>query len=339
MIGHRGASGYRPEHTLEAYQLAIDMGADFIEPDLVSTRDGVLVARHESEISRTTDVARRPEFAHLHTTKVIAGATVSGWFTEDFTLAELRTLRAVERLPQLRPANTAFDGLFQVPTLAEIVDLAQRRGVGIYPETKHPTYFAGIGLPLEEPLVATLEASGLRHRTSPVFIQSFEPSSLRKLAEMTDVRLVQLLSVTGRPHGSESTGDRRSYAEMAAPLGLREIAGYADGIGPAKELIVPRGEDGGPMTPTSLVLDAHGAGLVVHPYTFRRENGFLPLHLSAGNPTAPMYAQATGDLLAELRLFLELGVDGVFTDNPDVAVATRTRMLASRPLNGCARAG
>ena len=318
--------------------MAIDMGADFIEPDLVSTSDGVLVARHENEISRTTDIAQHPCFADRRTTKVIGGVELSGWFTEDFTLDELRTVRATERLRHLRPANTAFDGMYAIPTLQEVVLLAERAGVGVYPETKHPTYFESIGLPLEEPLIATLEANGLRHRSQPVFIQSFEPGSLHKLSTMTDLRLVQLLSATGRPHDFELAGDPRSYAELASPAGLRDIAGYADGIGPAKEQIVPRSADNELLAPTSLVTDAHAAGLVVHPYTFRRENGFLPAGMSAGNPTDPLYPQASGDLLAELRLFLALGVDGVFTDNPDVAVATRARMFSAGPSSGCARA-
>src|SRR5919109_4396838 len=276
VIGHRGASGYRPEHTLAAYRLAAEMGADYIEPDLVATKDGVLVARHENEIGGTTDVANHPEFAGRRTTKTIDGVEVTGWFTEDFTLAELRTLRARERLPDLRPDNTAFDGLYQVPTFQEVIDLAKRAGVGIYPETKHPTYFDSIGLSLEEPLVATLNANGYRGRNAPVFIQSFEVANLKELNRRTRVPLVQLIDETGAPYDFVAAGDPRTYKDLITPAGLAEIATYADGIGPSKNLIVPRDAAGNLQEPTTLIRDAHRAGLKVHPWTFRRENDFLP---------------------------------------------------------------
>ncbi|MDG4763590.1 glycerophosphodiester phosphodiesterase [Solwaraspora sp. WMMD406] len=324
VIAHRGASGYRPEHTLAAYQLAIRQGADYIEPDLVPTADGVLVARHENEISGTTDVADRAEFADRRTTKTIDGVSVTGWFTEDFTLAELRTLRALERLPQVRPTNTVFDGQFPVPTLQEIIDLARTesrrlgRTIGIYPETKHPTYFQSIGLPLEEPLVATLRRNRLTSRTDAVFIQSFETANLRKLSRMTDVRLVQLLNSSGRPYDFTVDGDPRTYADLATPAGLRWIAGYADGVGPNKDLIVPRDATGRLRTPTTLIRDAHRARLVVHAWTFRAENQFLPAdHRIGTDPTA------RGDITAEYELFYGLGLDGVFADHPDTAVAAR----------------
>jgi glycerophosphoryl diester phosphodiesterase len=330
VIGHRGASGYRPEHTLASYRLAIEMGADYIEPDLVATKDHVLVARHENEIGGTTDVAGHPEFAGRRTTKTIDGVQVTGWFTEDFTLAELRTLRARERLPDLRPDNTAFDGLYQVPTLLEVIDLARRAGVGIYPETKHPTYFDSVGLSLEEPLVAALDANGYRGRNAPVFIQSFEVGNLKELNRRTRVPLVQLLDETGRPYDFVVAGDPRTYADLATPEGLAEIATYADGVGPSKNLIVPRDAAGNLLDPTSLVRDAHRAGLVVHPWTFRKENSFLPADFRQGNPASPQFLGATGDLPAELRLFFRLGVDGLFTDNADTAVAARHRLLADR---------
>ena len=330
VIGHRGASGYRPEHTLASYRLAIDLGADFIEPDLVSTKDGVLIARHENEIGGTTDVADHPEFAGRRTTKTIDGNPVTGWFTEDFTLAELRTLRAKERLPLLRPANTAFDGLYQVPTFQEVIDLAKRAGVGIYPETKHPTYFDSIGLSLEEPLVATLDANGYRGRNAPVFIQSFEVANLEELNRRTRVPLVQLLDATGRPYDFVVAGDPRTYADLATPEGLAEIATYADGVGPNKNLIVPRDADGRLLDPTGLVRDAHRAGLQVHPWTFRKENNFLPADFQQGNPASPEFLRATGDAPAEFRLFFRLGVDGLFSDHPDTAVAARHRFLADR---------
>jgi glycerophosphoryl diester phosphodiesterase len=327
VIGHRGASGYRPEHTLASYRLAIEMGADYIEPDLVSTKDHVLVTRHENNIADTTDVAAHPEFASRRTTKTIDGTPVTGWFTEDFTLAELRTLRAKERLPDLRPANTAFDGLYPVPTFQEVIDLAKRAGVGIYPETKHPTYFDSIGLSLEEPLLATLRANGLTGPRAKVFIQSFETTNLKELHAKTRLPLVQLIDATGRPYDFVVAGDPRTYADLVTPAGLAEIATYADGIGPNKDLIVPRDSAGKLQTPTSLVRDAHRAGLVVHPWTFRRENSFLPLDFRQGNPASPEFLRAPGDLPAELRLFFRLGVDGVFSDNADVAVATRHRVF------------
>jgi glycerophosphoryl diester phosphodiesterase len=330
VIGHRGASGYRPEHTLAAYELAIDMGADYIEPDLVSTKDGVLVARHENDITGTTDVASHPEFASRKATKTIDGLPITGWFTEDFTLAELRTLRAKERLPELRVTNTAFDGLYQVPTLDEVIALAKRRKVGIYPETKHPTYFDSVGLSLEEPLVAALRRAGLDRPRSPVFIQSFEVGNLKQLNGLTRVPLVQLLDATGKPYDFVVSGDPRTYADLATPEGLAEIATYADGVGVNKNLIVPRDAQNRLGTPTRLVRDAHQAGLIVHGWTFRRENSFLPEDFRAGNPASPVYLAATGDFPAELRLFYGLGIDGVFSDNPDAAVAVRAKEFGER---------
>jgi glycerophosphoryl diester phosphodiesterase len=320
VIAHRGASAERPEHTLEAYDLAISQGAEFIEPDLVMTKDGILVARHENEIAETTDVASRSEFAGRRTTRTIDGHAVTGWFTEDFTLAELRTLRARERLPQLRPANTAYDGHFLVPTLAEVIALAQRRSretsrtIGIYPELKHPTYFRAIGLPMEQALVAELARSGLTRHSSPVFIQSFEVGVLETLNRLTEVRLVQLLSDDGAPFDRPEL----PYRTMATPGGLAAIARYADGVGPAKALILPRGADGRMASPTRFVTEAHAAGLLVHPWTFRPENHFLPTELRCSDDP-----RAHGDLAAELRLFLDLGVDGVFTDAPAIGAATR----------------
>jgi len=321
--GHRGASGYRPEHTLASYRLAIAMGADYIEPDLVSTRDHVLVTRHENDITGTTDVADHPEFADRRATRTIDGVERTGWFTEDFTLAELRTLPARERLPDLRPANTAFDGRYQVPTFQEVIDLARQARVGIYPETKHPTYFDSIGLSIEEPMLATLHANGLDGPETEVFIQSFETANLKELHRRTRLPLVQLIDATGAPYDLAAAGDPRPYADLATPAGLAEIATYADGIGPSKDLIVPRDRAGNLLEPTGLVRDAHRAGLVVHPWTFRRENHFLPLDFRRGDPASPQFLRAPGDLPAELRLFLRLGVDGVFSDNADTALAAR----------------
>jgi glycerophosphoryl diester phosphodiesterase len=325
VIGHRGASGYRPEHTLASYELAARQGADYIEPDLVVTRDGVLVARHEPEISTTTDVADHPEFAARRTTKLLDGVATTGWFTEDFTLAELKTLRAKERIPDLRPQNTAFDGKFEIPTFQEVIDLRKRlshelrREIGIYPETKHPTYFRNLGLPLEERLVWALRRNGLDRKQAPVFVQSFEVGNLRALEHVLRVPLVQLLGAkTARPYDFVVSGDPRTYADLATPAGLASVADYADGAGPSKDYIVPRDATGGSLPPTTFVRDAHHAGLVVHPYTFRAENTFLPLELrSSADPAA------YGDLAAEVRQFFDLGVDGLFSDNPDRAVAAR----------------
>ncbi len=329
VIAHRGASGYRPEHTLAAYELGARLGADYVEPDLVRTKDGVLVARHENEISGTTDVASRPEFAARRTTKVVDGVPLTGWFTEDFTLAELQSLRAIERIPAIRPRNTRFDGLYEVPTFQEVIDLTKRlskelgRPIGIYPETKHPTYFRDIGLPLEEPLVRALNRNGLNSRHAKVFVQSFEVGNLQMLDRELRVPLVQLLGArTQKPWDFVVSGDPRTYADMATPAGLSDIAEYADGVGPSKDYIVPRDAAGNSLPPTSFVDDAHDAGLLVHPYTFRNENSFLPLELRLP-PDASADPAAYGDAAAEYEQFFELGVDGLFSDNPDTAVRAR----------------
>ncbi|HEY3658650.1 MAG TPA: glycerophosphodiester phosphodiesterase family protein [Steroidobacteraceae bacterium] len=295
VIAHRGASGERPEHTLEGYQLAIEQGADYIEPDLVMTRDGVLIARHENEIGGTTDVADHPEFAARRRSQVIDGEMMTGWFSEDFTLAEIKTLRARERLPKLRPQNTTFDGRFSVPTFDEILQLAtesnRRRGVeprmGIYPETKHPAHFAAIGLPQEDAVLKALERFGYGREGSPVFIQSFDPNNLRLLREMTHLPLVQLLE--------------------HEPADMRSIAEYADAVGIAKSLATP-----------IAVADAHAFDLAVHVWTFRAENEFLPDDLKIG--AAP---SAHGNLDGEIERYLKRGIDGLFTDFPAIGVRVR----------------
>jgi glycerophosphoryl diester phosphodiesterase len=325
VIGHRGASGYRPEHTLAGYELAARLGADFLEPDLVSTGDGVLVARHEPEIGGTTDVAAHPEFADRRCTKLIDGQPRHGWFTEDFTLAELRTLRAVERIPDTRAHNTRFDGRFTVPTFSEVLGLAVRlseelgRTIGVYPETKNPGYHASIGLPLEPPLVRQLREAGLDRPGAAVYVQSFETSNLRELAAVLKVPLVQLVDADKPPADLVAAGVPADHRALLCPEGLREIAEYAAVIGPDKDLVVtPEG------VPTALLPDAHAAGLRVHPYTFRNENRFLPESLrSDAGPNAH------GDAVAELARFLRLGVDAVFTDHPDTAIFARAEHLTA----------
>lgn len=321
VIAHRGASGERPEHTLASYRLAIEQGADYIEPDLVLTKDGVLVARHENEISETTDVADKAEFVDRKTSKIIDGHKMTGWFTEDFTLAELKTLRAKERLPQLRSANMAFDGQFEIPTFDEILALAKEasrttgRTIGVYPETKHPSYFNAIGLPHEGPLLAALTKYGHVDKSAPVFIQSFEVENLKALRSKTQLRLIQLLDAKGGP---ADRSDLR-YTQMASAEGLKTIATYADGIGPNKALIIPHTMLGNLGDPTTLVTDAHKVGLAVHPWTFRRENYFLPLAQKSG-----VDPRGTGDLETEIKAFLATGIDGIFSDNVTEAVAARS---------------
>ena len=324
VYAHRGASGYRPEHTLASYELAIRLGADYIEPDVVSTKDGVLVARHENEISGTTDVADHPEFAGRKTTKTIDGVAISGWFTEDFTLRELKTLRAKERLPSVRPGNTRYDGRFEIPTFDEVLDLAQResrrrgRTIGVAPETKHPTYFRSIGLPLERPLLRELRRHGLTSPRSKVVIQSFETANLKALSKQTRVPLVQLTSSVGAPYDRVAAGDPTTYADLMTPAGLREVSTYATWLGPEKNSVIPRDAAGFLTAPSAVVKDAHGAGLKVVVYTFRDENQFLPADFRDG--TDP---NAKGDVFGELDAFFAAGVDGVFADYPDSADAAR----------------
>lgn len=337
IIAHRGASGYRPEHTLSAYELAIDMGADYIEPDLVMTKDKVLVARHENEISGTTDVGAHPEFAKRRTRKQIDGVAVSGWFTEDFTLAELKTLRARERIPELRPANTRYDGQFTIPTLEEIIALVKHkettlhRRIGLYPETKHPSYFRGIGLAEEEPLLAILHQHGYREADAPVFIQSFEVGNLQHLRGLTRLQLIQLIEAEGSPYDFVQSGDTRTYADLIKPTGLAGIARYAQGIGPDKRLIIASDPQGKLLAPSPLIKNAHAAGLQVHPWTLRSENLFLPLDYRRGRDSDPAYPALHGDAEKEYQLLFSLGVDGLFSDFSDTAIRARQQHLTTKP--------
>jgi glycerophosphoryl diester phosphodiesterase len=322
IVGHRGASGYRPEHTLASYELAARMGADYIEPDLVTTKDHVLVARHEPEIGGTTDVAAHPEFAARKKTKLLDGVAVTGWFTEDFTLAELKTLRAKERIPAIRQHNTVFDGHYQIPTFQEVIDLSRRlsrelgRPIGIYPETKHPTYFRQQGLALEPELVQTLNRNGLNRPDAKVFVQSFEVSNLKALHNQLRVPLVQLTSSSGAPYDFVVSGDKRTYADIVSAAGLSEVATYAQGLGPSKDQVIPLDTTGKLGQPTSLIADAHRAGLVVHPYTFRVENNFLPAEFDSSAVPSD-----SGNLFGEIAAYRKAGIDGLFTDNTDIAVA------------------
>jgi glycerophosphoryl diester phosphodiesterase len=348
VIGHRGVAGYMPDHTLEGYARAIAMGADFIEPDVVATKDGQLIARHEPNITATTDVATRPEFANRKTTRNVDGVNETGWFASDFTLAEIKTLRAIQPLPE---RSKEYNGQFSVPTLKEVLDLAKTEGakagrtVGVYIETKHPTYHDKLGLKLEDRILAMLAGYGYTEKTSPVILQSFEVSNLKYLRTKTKVRLVQLIDGDGvslngqvtlappfdKPYDFAVAGDPRTFATMVTAAGLAEIKTYADGVGPWKAYIVASkgvdaNGDGKPddvngdgavderdrtLTPaTNVVRDAHAVGLLVHPFTFRSE----PKRLTS---------DYKGDPLAEYQLFYKLGVDGVFTDFTDVAVKAR----------------
>ena len=357
LIAHRGASGYRPEHTLEAYALGIEQGADFIEPDLVLSQDGVLHARHEPMLARVQlesdgrtikrSADGRPELHRIDTStnvwqlekytdrlriKQLDGKPVGGWFAEDFTAAELRAdVRAQERLRDFRQSNNVFNNLYAIPTLAEVIDLAQRRSkelgrtIGIYPETKHPSYFKSFtdarGLQrMEDLLVAQLHAAYGNNRDAPVFIQSFEVNNLQYVRRQTKLRLIQLLSATGQPYDFQVSGDMRSYQDLARPQGLDFLKGYVDGIGAHTQLIVP--SDGRRLqAPTALIQNAHARGLPVHGWTFRVENQFLPSELARGTS-----ASAPGDMAAQLRVFIEAGMDGFFTDHPDLGRETLSKV-------------
>ena len=341
VIGHRGASGYRPEHTLCAYELAIMQGANYIEPDLVMTKDRLLIVRHEpmlasvdsttgALIEATTNVHELPQFASRTSTRTIDGRSVTGWFAQDFTLEEIKTLNARERLPGVRPNNVAYLDE-RIPTLQEVIDLAKAKSVqlgrtiGVYPELKHGTYHFSSGLAMEDALVRALATNGWNHAAAPVYIQSFEVGNLKYLRSITDVKLVQLFNVAGSPYDFVVTGDPRTYDDLATAAGLLEIATYANGAGANKLQIIPRNPEGTLGTPTSFTADAHAAGLEVHPWTFRAENTFLPTDFRSGQDPAHC-----GDLQSELAAYLATGIDGFFTDHPDIGIAAISA-LANAP--------
>lgn len=325
VLGHRGACGYLPEHTLESYRRAIELGADFVEPDLVSTKDGFLVARHEPILDDTTDVKSRPEFASKKSTKTLDGIKTTAFFASDFTLAEIKRLRAIQ--PRAS-RNQAFNGLYQIPTLQEIIEMVQgensrrARTVGIYPETKHPTFHSALGLPLEDALITILDRAGWNNQYAPVFIQSFETANLKYLRTKTKCKIVQLIDADDvgpdgkltfaapydKPYNHVIVGDPRGFGDMVSKVNLADIATYANGIGPWKPFIASFAGAGTTPITTSLIADAHAAGLFVHAYTFRNDS--LP-------------AQYQGKPEAEYNQFFLYGVDGIFTDFPDTAFAAR----------------
>ena len=325
LFGHRGACALRPEHTLASYARAIADGADFVEPDLCVTKDGVLVARHEPNITETTDIASRPEFASKKTTKTIDGETQTGWFTDDLTLAELKTLRAIERIPKLRPANTRYNGEFEVPTFYEYLDFvaalaaARGRDIGIVPEIKHSTYFAGVGLPMEDRFLKVL-ADHPYTRRCPVEIQSFEVSNLKylrqKIGRPANVRLMQLVDDADlKPGDVMARNGSVTYGDMITAKGMVEIKTYADVVAPQVRAIIPVGKDNRMGQPTSFVADAHAAGLLVHIWTFRPENNFLAADFKTGGPDAERNEAGS---LAEMSRYIQAGIDGFFTDDPAI---------------------
>ncbi|RLU85020.1 glycerophosphodiester phosphodiesterase [Streptomyces griseocarneus] len=326
VIGHRGACGYRPEHTFGSYEYALANGADVIEQDIVPTKDGHLVCRHENDITATTDVATRKEFASRKTTKTVDGEKHTGWFTEDFTLAELKTLRAIERIPGNRQRNTLYDGRWDVPTFEEVLKWADRKGrergrrIWLHVETKHPTYFRKAGLGLEEPLARLLRRYGRAGRGGHTFLQSFEPSSLQRLGKLgvDGPKILLLDDLPTRPWDFVEAKDPRTVADLITPKGLKWVAGFAQGIGPWLNLIIPRDKDDKLTKPTGLVKDAHAQGLVLHPYTMRNENSFLPADFRRG--TDP---NAYGDAFGAFKTYFATGIDGIFSDNCDTAALAR----------------
>lgn len=333
VIAHRGASGERPEHTMAAYRRAIELGCDFIEPDLVMTKDGHFVCRHENELSGTTDVADRREFRDRRVVKMIDGVETVGWFSEDFTLEELRTLLTRERIPELRPANSQYDHQEPIPTFQEVFELARdesERGriIGLYPELKHPTHFRTRGLSMPDAMGRFLRENNLDSASAPVFVQSFEEQALRALRiQGVRTRLVFLMSAEGGPYDQVAARRPRTYQEYLES-DLAAIHEFADALGLEKSLLIPRDQNGASLPPTDLMARATAARLPVHVWTFRAENAFLPSELRRGDPTAADYARRHGDLAAEILAFARLGVEGLFTDHPGEARRALSGALA-----------
>ena len=341
VVGHRGASALRPEHTLASYQKAIDDGADFIEPDLVSTKDGYLVARHENEIGGTTNVSTLPQFADRKKTKIIDGTSLTGWFTEDFTLSELNQIKARERIPALRPGNTSYNDQFNVPTLDQIIELAEKhyqttgKVIGLYIETKHPTYFQQQQLSLEDPLLKTLAKYKYTRDIAPIYLQSFEVSNLKYLKDqlalhktLKHAKIIQLYDEKElRPADFAAQNIATTYADMATAKGLKEVASYANGVGPWKPYIFNETF----TAPSSFVADAHAVNLKVHPYTFRPENNFLAANLKCSTATADAAQRCEKGALAEYELFFKAGVDGIFTDDPGLGRKAVDAYLKANP--------
>ncbi|XP_052737170.1 glycerophosphodiester phosphodiesterase, periplasmic-like [Bicyclus anynana] len=325
VVAHRGASGYVSEHTLGSYALAIDMGADYVEPDLVVTRDGHIIARHENQLGVSTDVAQRPEFASRRRTQRVSGNLVNGWFSEDFTLAEIKSLRSTEPIPLIRKHNARMDGSLDIPTFQEIIDLVKaletvkNRTIGIYPELKYSSHFQRLGLPMERKVVDIFHKNGYIGKGAPAFIQSFEVDNLKMLKKITDLRLVQLFDERSKiPYDQSLLGNNITYGQMATPNGLANVAKYASAVGPSKSYIIPRDLFNNLGQPTSFVRDAHAVGLLVTPWTFRAENLYLPRRFQRGNNPNDF-----GNLEGEIRAFINAGIDGFFIDHPEVLVRVR----------------
>ncbi|TCM67233.1 glycerophosphoryl diester phosphodiesterase [Acinetobacter calcoaceticus] len=339
VIGHRGASALRPEHTLAAYQKAMDDGADFIEPDLVPTKDGFLVARHENEIGGTSNVSTLPQFAQRQFTKTIDGVTLTGWFSEDFTLSELNQIKARERIPEIRPDNTQYNDQSAIPTLDQIIELAENhykktgKVVGLYIETKHPTYFQKLNLGMEDPLLNTLSKYKYTRDIAPIYLQSFEVSNLKYLKDqlklhksLKHAKIIQLYgNKNDKPADVMNQASQPTYAEMTTKSALKNVAKYADGVGPSKDYIIANTSA---AKPTSFVKDAHAAGLKVHPYTLRPENEFLPPNLKCKGPAKQRCETGAN---AEYELFFKAGVDGVFTDDPALGRKALDAYLKANP--------
>ena len=328
VVGHRGASALRPEHTLAAYQKAIEDGADFIEPDLVSTKDGFLVARHENEISGTTNVSTLSQFADRKKTKIIDGTTLTGWFTEDFTLNELNQLKARERIPQIRPNNIQYNDQFDIPTLEQIIALAEQhykktgKIIGLYIETKHPTYFQKQNLALEDPLLTVLAKSSYTRDIAPIYLQSFEVSNLKYIKNqlalhksLKNVKIIQLYDdKTISPADYVAQGIKTTYGDMATAQGLQEVAQYANGVGPWKPYLF----NDTYTAPSSFIADAHAVNLKVHPYTFRPENNFLTTDLKCSTAEIDAAKRCEAGANKEYEMYFKAGVDGIFTDDPSL---------------------